>query len=197
MQLFLKSDQEHTWSLYQVNNIPTAINGWNIVLILAANVYIDATGRRMIVVLLNLILLLFGTICLLIWRIPLGLKIAAYMFAGSDGPLSPIFMTWANILCANDAQLRALTIAIMNSSGAALTTVMQQFLYPVTDAPQFRKGFAASLGFVCGMCGWVFVVRWFEMRVLERKRMDADVVVEVASDVSVGNGVDEGVRVNR
>lgn len=56
MQLWLKSDTQHTWSLYQVNNIPTAINGWNIVMILAANTYVDATGRRMVVVVLNLVL---------------------------------------------------------------------------------------------------------------------------------------------
>jgi hypothetical protein len=55
MQLWLKSDKQHIWSLYQVNNIPTAINGWNIVMILAANTYVDATGRRMVVVVLNLV----------------------------------------------------------------------------------------------------------------------------------------------
>ena len=55
MQLWLKSDKQHTWSLYQVNNIPTAINGWNIIMILAANTYVDATGRRMVVVVLNLV----------------------------------------------------------------------------------------------------------------------------------------------
>ena len=55
MQLYLKYDKQHKWSIYQVNNIPTAINGWNIVMILAANVYVDATGRRMVVVLLNLV----------------------------------------------------------------------------------------------------------------------------------------------
>jgi ACS family pantothenate transporter-like MFS transporter len=114
-------------------------------------------------------LLLFGTICLIIWDVPLGLKIVSYLFAGTDGPLSPIYMSWANILCSRDSQLRALTIAIMNSCGAALTTIIQQFLYPVTDAPKYKKGFPASLGFIVGMCGWVFVVRYFELRALREK----------------------------
>jgi len=98
------------------------------------------------------------------------------MFAGTDGPLSPIYMSWANILCSNDSQLRALTIAIMNSCGAALTTVIQQFLYPVTDAPKYRKGFPASLGFICGMFIWVFVVRCFEIRSLKIKELDGEEV---------------------
>jgi ACS family pantothenate transporter-like MFS transporter len=158
----------------QVNNIPTSINGFNIVMVLLLNVYIDSTGYRMKAVALNILILLFGTICLVIWEIPLGLKIVSYMFAGLDGPLSPIFYSWANILTTGDAQVRALTLAVMNSCGAALTTVIQQFLYPVTDAPKFGKGFKASLGFLIGMCVWVVVVRMFEMRALARKRAEIE-----------------------
>lgn len=164
MQLWLKNDPDHTWSLYQVNNIPTAINGWNIVMVLLLNIYIDATGFRMRAVALNLTIMVFGTICLVIWDVPLGLKIVSYLFAGLDGPLSPIYYAWANILTSGDTQVRALVLAIMNSCGAATTTVIQQFLYPTTDAPSFGKGFKASLGFVCGMCVWVIVVRMFEIR---------------------------------
>lgn len=145
----------------------------------------------MVVVMLNLALLLFGTICLIAWNIPLGLKIVSYIFAGTDGPLSPIFMAWANILCSNDRQLRALTIAIMNSSGAALTTVIQQFLYPVTDAPRYLKGFPASLAFIVGMCGWVFVVRYFELRTLKTVT-DGEVVVGSES----GGEIDDEKRVD-
>ncbi|KAK6841191.1 major facilitator superfamily domain-containing protein [Apiospora arundinis] len=170
MQLYLKNDPEHKWTLYEVNNIPTAINGWNIVMVLLLNVYVDATGRRMAAVMLNIAILLFGTICLVVWRIPLGLRVVAYMFAGLDGPLSPIFYSWANLLTAGDSQVRALTLAIMNSWGGAVSAVMQQFLYPVTDAPAFSKGFKASLVFVCGMCIWVVLVRVLELRAEHGKK---------------------------
>ncbi|OAG05742.1 MFS general substrate transporter [Paraphaeosphaeria sporulosa] len=173
-QLFLKNDPHHKWTLYEVNNIPTSTNGFNIIMVLLLNVYIDSTGYRMKAVALNLVILLFGTICLVIWEIPLGLKIVSYMFAGLDGPLSPIFYAWANILTTGDAQVRALTLAVMNSCGAALTTVIQQFLYPVTDAPEFGRGFKASLGFLIGMCVWVVVVRMFEMRALARKQTELE-----------------------
>ena len=85
MQLYLKNDTEHTWSIYQVNNVPTAINGFNIVMVLLLNIYIDTTGYRMRAVAVNLAILLFGTICLVVWNIPLGLRIVSYMFAGLDG----------------------------------------------------------------------------------------------------------------
>lgn len=185
MQLWLKNDTEHDWSIYQVNNIPTAINGWNIALVLLLNVYIDTTGHRMRAVAFNLALLLFGTICLVIWEVPLGLKIVSYLFAGTDGPLSPIYYAWANILTSGDTQVRALVLAIMNSFGAALTTVIQQFLYPVTDAPNFGKGFKASLGFLCGMCIWVVVVRCFELR--EQAKKELDVVTGAADEESLSD----------
>ncbi|KAH4046803.1 hypothetical protein HBH98_206350 [Parastagonospora nodorum] len=184
-QLFLKNDPDHDWSLYEVNNIPTSINGFNIVMVLLLNTYIDSTGCRMNAVVLNLAILAFGTACLVAWDIPLGLKLASYMFAGLDGPLSPIFYAWANILTSGDAQVRALTLAVMNSCGAALTTVFQQFLYPVSDAPRFNKGFKASLGFLVGMCVWVVVVRVFEMRELAGKQGELE---RSGSDVDVEQG---------
>lgn len=187
MQLYLKYNTQHKWSIYQVNNMPTAINGFNIIMVLLLNIYIDTTGYRMRAVAVNLAILLFGTICLVVWNVPLGLKIVAYMFAGLDGPLSPIYYSWANILTSGDTQVRALTLAIMNSFGAALTTVIQQFLYPVTDAPQFSKGFKASLGFLCGMCIWVVVVRVFEMNELRRKGEGELEVMEAADEEDRSN----------
>ena len=184
MQLYLKNDPERQWTLYEVNNIPTAINGWNIVMVLLLNVYVDTTGRRMVAVLVNLGILLFGTACLVAWEVPLGLRIVAYMFAGLDGPLSPIYYSWANILTAGDNQVRALTLAVMNSWGGAVTALIQQFLYPVTEAPEFSKGFKASLAFVCGMAVWVVLVRVLELRAEHQKTQQRLEGVESAGDDS-------------
>ncbi|KAF2088085.1 MFS general substrate transporter [Saccharata proteae CBS 121410] len=174
MQLYLKYDTEHEWTVYQINNIPTAINGFNIAMVLLLNVYVDATGRRMNAIALNVAILIFGTACLVAWNIPLGLRIVAYLFAALDGPLSPLFLSWANVLCGNDKHVRALTLAFMNSFGAVTTMLIQQFLYPTTEAPQYVRGFRASLAFVCAMGAYVFVVRWFELRTIREKDMDRE-----------------------
>ncbi|KAK0099741.1 hypothetical protein ONS95_013365 [Cadophora gregata] len=81
----------------------------------------------------------------------------------------------------------------MNSCGAALTTIIQQFLYPVTDAPKYKKGFPASLGFIGGMCIWVFVVRGFELRALKEPVIDAEQEGDsetAEEEVVKGSGVD-------
>ncbi|KAF2772088.1 MFS general substrate transporter [Teratosphaeria nubilosa] len=174
-QLFLKYDTKHQWSLYDINNIPTAINGFNIVMIMLVNIYADATGRRATAALSNLTLQLFGTLCLVVWNIPLGLHILAYLLASCDGPLSPLYMAWANLLCGRDKQVRAMTLAMMNALGNATTTLVQQFAYPVVDAPRYDVGFRTSLGLVCGMVLWVMVVRWCEWRSQQKARVFRDV----------------------
>lgn len=54
-QLFLEDDTKHSWSIYQINNIPTAINGFNIVMVMLFSIYSDATGRRMLMIMLNIV----------------------------------------------------------------------------------------------------------------------------------------------
>lgn len=182
-QLYLKNDRTHDWSIYQINNIPTSINGFNVLMVMLINIYSDATGNRMAAVIFSLCILLFGTICLVASDIPLGLRVVAYLFAACDGPLSPLYMAWANILCGSDKQVRAMTIAMMNAFGNATTAIIQQFAYPVTQAPEFRVGYRTSLGLICGMFGWVLVVRFFEVRAGKRKAREGvleseDILIE-------------------
>lgn len=160
--------------------------GFNVVMVMLVNIWADATGRRLPAAMFNLALQLFGTACLVAWKIPLGLHIVAYLLAACDGPLSPLYMAWANLLCGKDKQVRAMTLAMMNAFGNATTTIIQQFAYPVLDAPEYKVGFRLSLGLICGMVGWVFVVRYCELKVQQRKGESTVQVVEgIALDQSV------------
>lgn len=145
-------------------------------MVMLVNIYADATGRRMVAAVFSLSILLFGTICLVTWDIPLGLHVLAYLFAACDGPLSPLYMAWANILCGRDKQVRAMTLAMMNAFGNATTTIVQQFAYPVTAAPEYRIGFKTSLALICGMFVWVFVVRYFELRSLKKSQTETEML---------------------
>lgn len=145
-------------------------------MVMLVNIYADATGRRMVAAVFSLCVLLFGTICLVAWDIPLGLHILAYLFAACDRPLSPLYMAWANILCGRDKQVRAMTLAMMNAFGNATTTIIQQFAYPVLSAPKYNVGFKTSLGLICGMSARVFVVRFFELRSLKKAATDVEVM---------------------
>lgn len=66
----------------------------------------------------------------------------------------------------------------MNAFGNATTTIIQQFAYPVTEAPEYKTGFRTTLGLLCGMVVWVFVVRYCEMKAQRPKLAAEDTVVD-------------------
>lgn len=74
----------------------------------------------------------------------------------------------------------------MNAFGNATTTIIQQFAYPVIDAPKYKIGFRTSLGLICGMVGWVYVVRYCEMRVQKSEgEADGQVVESIAPNQGI------------
>jgi ACS family pantothenate transporter-like MFS transporter len=48
-------------------------------------------------------------------------------------------MTWATETISSDMQVRAMAIAIMNTSSSLTWTWTSLLLWPVTDAPYYRK----------------------------------------------------------
>lgn len=162
----------------------------NIIMLLALNTYVDATGRRMVAVAINLCVQIFGTICLIIWDIPFGLHVFAYMTAACDGPLSPIYFSWANILTAGDTQVRAVTLACMNAFGSAMGAIIQQFAYPVTTAPKFHKGFCVSLGTLAFALFWTSMIRVLEMREVRKQDQELAMITDAAAADKVADDKD-------
>ena len=48
-------------------------------------------------------------------------------------------MTWATEIISSDMQVRAMAIAILNTSSSLTWTWTSLLLWPVTDAPYYRK----------------------------------------------------------
>ncbi|KAI9265000.1 major facilitator superfamily domain-containing protein [Phascolomyces articulosus] len=71
---------------------------------------------------------------------PFGVFYFAYiiMHAGLSAT-SPVAMTWASEIMQESVELRALAIAIMNSSSSSMYTWAPLVLWPVTDAPRYCK----------------------------------------------------------
>lgn len=59
--------------------------------------------------------------------------------------MSPLTMSWATVVMANDAEERAIVTASMNAIGQAMSAWTQLLQYPAVDAPNFRKGFISNL----------------------------------------------------
>ncbi|KAG0899338.1 hypothetical protein G6F34_004813 [Rhizopus arrhizus] len=60
------------------------------------------------------------------------------------GSLSSVVMTWATEIISPNMQIRAMAIAIMNTSSSLTWTWTSLLLWPVTDAPYYHKGFTVG-----------------------------------------------------
>ncbi|KAK2026427.1 major facilitator superfamily transporter [Colletotrichum zoysiae] len=74
---------------------------------------------------------------------------AGYFFAfylmGTTYAPQALWYSWMADLTAHDLQLRAITTGFMNSFDFAFVTWWPLIFFPVTDAPNYRKGYIASL----------------------------------------------------
>ncbi|BGP43159.1 hypothetical protein JCM10449v2_007183 [Rhodotorula kratochvilovae] len=186
--LWLKSDPQR-WSLYQINNIPTASGGLNIFAMLLTGWLVDMTGRRFAIIITCLSLQIMGTVFVLSTITqdagPLGLKFVGLLLGALDGPTSPLIMGYVSILLAGDEQKRSLTIACMNAFGSAVSTIVNTYGYDTNKAPRFPRGISLSLAFVVFEVFCVFAVRHLQLRQQTTRLADeqADKVESGSSDV--------------
>ncbi|GAB5586186.1 hypothetical protein Unana1_01086 [Umbelopsis nana] len=64
------------------------------------------------------------------------------------GSTNSLVMTWLNEIVIESNDVRAMTIAIMNTVSQLSQMVTSLVLWPVTDAPQYHTGFSACIFFV-------------------------------------------------
>lgn len=69
----------------------------------------------------------------------------AFYFLGSTYAPQALWYSWMADVTAHDVQLRAITTGFMNSFDFAFVTWWPLIFYPVTDAPNYRKGYIASI----------------------------------------------------
>lgn len=74
---------------------------------------------------------------------------AAHFFAfyllGTTFAPQAVWYSWMADVTSHDVQLRAITTGFMNSFDFAFVSWWPLIFYPVTDAPNYRKGYIASL----------------------------------------------------
>ncbi|KAI8140101.1 major facilitator superfamily domain-containing protein [Fennellomyces sp. T-0311] len=96
---------------------------------------------------------------------PFGVFYVAYiaMHAGLSAT-APVAMTWASEIMQENIELRAMAIAIMNTSSSAQYTWAPLVLWAVTDAPRYEKGFRSSIGFTIGSLACFMIIGYLRSR---------------------------------
>ncbi|KKY15714.1 putative major facilitator superfamily transporter [Diplodia seriata] len=142
MALWLKSektaDGRNRYSVPQINNIPTVVGAVNFIFMTTTGIAADSLGTRAPVTLVVGSLMTLSYVVYVIWPSSTALKMAAFFLQGCYGCFSPLLSGWLNSLCGGDRQLRAFTMAIMMSVGQACATPASQYLFPASEAPEYK-----------------------------------------------------------
>ncbi|KAK7420703.1 hypothetical protein QQZ08_010284 [Neonectria magnoliae] len=144
--LYLRANSPDTYSIVQVNTLPTVTSAISVVAALAAGVAADRLGRFWVPAVITTVPVLVGMILLNVWHVGEGGRLAAFMLQGFMAPMSPMSMSWATVIMANDAEERAIVTASMNAIGQGIMAGAQVGLFPATGAPRWIVGFKSSLG---------------------------------------------------
>ncbi|KAI0265164.1 MFS general substrate transporter [Gloeopeniophorella convolvens] len=137
------------YSVEQIDNYPSGVTAVGIAATLLGAALTDRNQVRWPVLVVMCGACSVAAVCLLVWRAPTGLKFFAYYLAGVAYAGQATTFAWANQICADDQQERALVLASMNMWNNVVNAWWPLVFYPATDAPRFHKGMIAMLG-TCG-----------------------------------------------
>ncbi|KAF7547511.1 hypothetical protein G7Z17_g7674 [Cylindrodendrum hubeiense] len=155
MILWLKheADLNGTWTVAQINVIPTGVQAIAIVSGVLATSLVMVYPIWVVVSFVASILL-FANVCLLVWDIPVGLHFTAYYMLGLTSCVTPILFPWVNMILKDDAEARAFTTGSMMTFGWIFFSFYPITVFPVIEAPKWRKGYIVNT---------IFVIIWFTL----------------------------------
>lgn len=124
----------------QINYYPLSLISIAIFLTLVAAYTTDFVNSRWWVNLAMGIIVCVSSTMLLVWNIPYGAKFFAFAIQGAGYMGQATNFAWANIVCAEDEQERAMVLAGMNVLSNIINSWWNIVLWPATDAPRYRNG---------------------------------------------------------
>ncbi|GIZ49520.1 hypothetical protein CKM354_001255000 [Cercospora kikuchii] len=142
MPLWMKS---RGYSLVQQNNYPTIVHATGIVATFAYCYISDKLRSRWQCSLAIGFTFIISSAILVSNPSSDGVYFFAFYLLGTTYAPQALWYSWMADLTGHDLQLRAITTGFMNSFDFAFVTWWPLIFFPVTDAPNYRKGYVASL----------------------------------------------------
>lgn len=132
------------YTLIQQNNYPTACYATGIVATFIYAAVSDKIESRWQASLCIGTTFVIGSSILVSDPPTAGYFFAFYLMGTTYAPQA-LWYSWMADLTAHDVQLRAITTGFMNSFDFAFVSWWPLIFYPATDAPNYHKGYVASL----------------------------------------------------
>ncbi len=160
-QLWMKS---RGYNLIQQNNYPTGIYACAIVGTILYAAWSDKIRSRWQPSLVIGATFIVGCSILVSGPSTDGAMFFAFYLLGTTYAPQALWYSWMADVTAHDLQLRAITTGWMNSFDFAFVTWWPLVFYPVTDAPDFRKGYVASLVTGAAVVPFILLIAYLERR---------------------------------
>ncbi|EIN10585.1 MFS pantothenate transporter [Punctularia strigosozonata HHB-11173 SS5] len=154
------------YTVEKIDNYPSGVTAVGIVSTLVCAIWTDSTRSRArwpVLVYMS-VACIISAICILVWSSPTGLKFFAYYLSGASYAGQATTFAWANQICADDAQERAVVLASMNMWNNVINAWWQRVFYAATDAPRFRKGMIAMIAVSAATLLITWLVWYLERR---------------------------------
>ncbi|EON95892.1 putative pantothenate protein [Phaeoacremonium minimum UCRPA7] len=144
--LWLKST--HLYSTEEVNIIPTAGYGLQIVCTLTYAWVSDAVQSRWPLIIVACLVALIGTIILSIW--PSGnisAMMAGWLLTFCETGAGALIITWINEICGHNAEHRAIIIGVVETMAFTFSAWVPLLVYNTGEAPHFKIGYQIAAMF--------------------------------------------------
>lgn len=122
--------------------------------------HMDATGTRVPMAVLAVMLQLICAIMLLVPTLPFAGTFFAFYLSGTAYMVNPLIFGWASIILqrTGDDAVRSVTVYCMNVLSLTLYTFWGIVFYAADEAPYWKKGGIVMIVCCCVMLGYVWVV---------------------------------------
>lgn len=186
--------QYYNYTIPQRNHYPMGIYGIGAFVNVFFAFYIDYTGakyhwRTGIVI---AIVMVIASILMLAKPYTASYVFAAQYLGGVAYGGQTVFFAWANNVCFDDLEERAVVLASMNMFSNAVNAWWLILFYAADTVPEFKKGNYAMLataiasGFVCGL------IRYLQVRDEKRAPLVDAVTNEVMKDLDLEESIESG-----
>ncbi len=143
LSLWLKQAK---YSVSKVNTITTVIPAVTIVFSLVNGIIVDSWRDCYAYVIAYVAVLnMLAGILLVIWNVGTGGKMLAFFLSGTADSIASVLYSWANIICSDSSQERALTLSTMNTLCNTFSVWVPLFVWKTVDAPEYKKGYSYNI----------------------------------------------------
>lgn len=169
--LFALYLQDKKFSVSARNYFPQGINAIAIVTLLTASVVSDRYRSRWHT---GIFLAISGNLsAILIWNQSTeGIAFAGFFLSGLIFAAQSIFFAWANEVCSEDKEERAVVLASMLMLGSSFTSWWSLIFYAADGGPVWRSGMIALIIVSSLLWPYCYLGHWLQARE-NRQRQDA------------------------